>query len=294
MGVGRLRDLYRRPEPTLSVEFFPPKSDQGERRLFEEIEALSSVRPAFCSVTYGAGGSTREKTLDLVRRIIAGQAMDVMCHLTVVDQSRAQVCSVLNRLRDLGVRNIIALAGDPPPAADWTPHPDGFRYARELVEHALGEDFPDWFSVAVAGFPEMHPRATSREADLRYLKAKVDAGACVVITQLFFDNAAYFRFVEDARRIGIEAPIVPGMLPIQSVTQVRRFAALCGSRIPPELERMLDKVADDDAAAVELGIDYATEQCEELLRFGVPGFHFYSLNRSHSVLRIHQRLALDT
>jgi methylenetetrahydrofolate reductase (NADPH) len=294
VGVGRLRDLYRRPKPTLSVEFFPPKSDQGERRLFEEIEALSSVRPAFCSVTYGAGGSTREKTLDLVRRIIAGQAMDVMCHLTVVDQSRAQVCSVLNRLRDLGVRNIIALAGDPPPAADWTPHPDGFRYARELVEHALGEDFPDWFSVAVAGFPEMHPRATSREADLRYLKAKVDAGACVVITQLFFDNAAYFRFVEDARRIGIEAPIVPGMLPIQSVTQVRRFAALCGSRIPPELERMLDKVADDDAAAVELGIDYATEQCEELLRFGVPGFHFYSLNRSHSVLRIHQRLALDT
>jgi methylenetetrahydrofolate reductase (NADPH) len=238
-------------------------------------------------MTYGAGGSTRNKTVELVQRIEREHGVDMMCHLTVVDQSRAEVRGVLDRLSSLGVRNVIALGGDPAPGAEWAPHADGFGYAHELVAEAV-----DRFSVAVAGFPEVHPRAESRESDLRYLKAKVDAGACVVITQLFFDNDDYYRFVADARRIGIEVPIVPGMLPIRSAGQARRFTAMCGARIPPALERRLAAVEDDDAAAVALGIDYTAEQCEQLLQFGVPGFHFYSLNQADALLEIHSRLGL--
>ncbi|WP_051581423.1 methylenetetrahydrofolate reductase [NAD(P)H] [Pseudonocardia acaciae] len=281
-----LEDIYAGPRPVVSIEFWPPKTERGEASLFREAALLAELNPAFCSMTYGAGGSTRERTVDLVEAVHGKLGLDVMCHLTVVGQSRAEVRSVLTRLRAAGVPNIIALGGDPPPGEDWAPHPDGFTYANELVTEARA----DGFSVAVAGFPEVHPRAESRESDLRYLKAKVDAGACAVITQLFYDNADYFRFVEDARRAGIEAPIVPGVLPIQSAAQIRRFTALCGARIPDRLARALDTVADDDAAAVRLGIDYATEQGEELLRFGVPGFHFYSLNKSRSVLEIHRRL----
>src|SRR5882672_6793453 len=239
MGVTRLPDVYAGSGPALSVEFWPPKTEQGELTLFREIERLRKLNPAFCSMTYGAGGSTRDKTVDLVCRIERDFGVDMMCHLTVVGQSRAEVRGVLDRLRANDVHNIIALGGDPPPGTEWAPHADGFRYASELVTEAVSGD--DWFSVAVAGFPEVHPRAESRESDLRYLKAKVDAGASVVITQLFFDNTDYYRFVEDARRI-------------------------C--------------------------IDDATEQCQQLLRFGVPGLHFYSLNRADALLEIHRGLGL--
>jgi len=291
MGMTTLYDCYRDTSaPVLSIEFWPPKTEEGEQSLFRALERLRKLTPAFCSMTYGAGGTTRDKTVDLVLRIEREFGVDMMCHLTVVGQSRAEVCGVLDRLTANNVRNIIALGGDPPTGADWAAHPDGFHYAHELVIEALRRDPP--FAVAVAGFPEVHPRAASRESDLRYLKAKVDAGACVVITQLFLDNDDYYRFVEDARRIGIDVPIVPGMLPMRSVAQLRRFTAMCGARIPARLEAMLDAVADDDAAALRLGIDYTTEQCAALLRFGVPGFHFYSLNRSDALLEIHNRLGL--
>jgi methylenetetrahydrofolate reductase (NADPH) len=292
MGVTRLEDYYADPGRVLSIEFWPPKTEIGERNLFAELERLRKLNPAFCSMTYGAGGSTRDKTVELVSRIEREFGLDMMCHLTVVGQSRAEVRAVLDQLRANDVRNIIALGGDPAPGTDWAPHADGFRYAHELVSEALGWDGGGQFSVAVAGFPEVHPRATSRESDLRYLKAKVDAGAAVVITQLFFDNDDFYRFVEDARRIGIEVPIVPGMLPIRSAAQARRFTAMCGARIPAKLDALLATVEDDDAAAVRLGIDYTTEQCEQLLRFGVPGFHFYSLNRADALLEIHRRLGL--
>ncbi|HEX4246309.1 MAG TPA: methylenetetrahydrofolate reductase [NAD(P)H] [Pseudonocardia sp.] len=287
MGVTGLREIYARPERVLSVEFWPPKTERGEQNLFGELERLRKLNPAFCSMTYGAGGSTRDKTVELVHRMEREHGVEMMCHLTVVDQSRVEVRAVLDRLAEHGVRNIIALGGDPAPGAEWAPHPAGFRYANELVAEAV-----DRFSVAVAGFPEVHPRAESRESDLRFLKAKVDAGACVVITQLFFDNADYYRFVADARRIGIEVPIVPGMLPIRSAAQARRFTAMCGATIPDALDRRLAAVEDDDAAAVALGIDYTTEQCEQLLQFGVPGFHFYSLNQADALLEIHSRLGL--
>lgn len=290
--MTNLREIYSRDEHVLSIEFWPPKTEVGERNLFTEIGRMAKLNPAFCSMTYGAGGSTRDKTVDLVTRIERELSLEMMCHLTVVDQSRAEVRSVLDRLRDAGVRNIIALGGDPAPGSEWAPHDEGFTHADELVAEALGSAYGDWFSVAVAGFPEVHPRADSRESDLRYLKAKVDAGACAVITQLFLDNEDYFRFVTDARRAGIEVPIVPGMMPFRSAAQVRRFTGMCGARIPAKLDALLSTVEDDDAAAVALGIDYATQQCSELLDFGVPGFHFYSLNKADAVLEIHSRLNL--
>ena len=291
----KLRDIYARDGLTFSIEFFPPKTDDGLVRMFDEVRVLERLEPAFCSVTYGAGGSTRDTTVDVVRRIHDETGLEVMCHLTVVSQPKSQVRGVLRRLRDAGIENIIALAGDPPQGTegDWAPHPDGYHHSRELVEEALA--FEDgWFSVAVAGFPEVHPRAADRDSDLRYLKEKVDAGADVVITQLFFDNDDYYRFVEDARAIGIDVPIVPGMLPILSTAQRRRFTRLCQAKIPPRLDALLDKVADDDDAAVRMGIDYCTEQCRALLDFGVPGFHFYALNRSRSVKAVHDNLDLGT
>ena len=286
----KLREFYSRPGLTLSIEFFPPKTEKGDENLFKEIAVLESLNPSFCSVTYGAGGSTREKTVDLVDRIHRECGIEVMCHLTVVGQSKDEVRSVLAKLRQRGIENMIALGGDPPQGiVEWTPHPDGFHHSAELVREVAGHR---WFSIAVAGFPEVHPRAESREADLRYLKEKVDAGADVVITQLFFDNEDFYRYVDDVKRLGVRVPIVPGILPILSVPQVRRFTALCGAKIPPGLEQLLAKVENDEEGAMRLGIDYATGQCEGLLAFGAPGIHFYSLNKSRSVKAIFQNLNL--
>jgi methylenetetrahydrofolate reductase (NADPH) len=284
----KLADLYARPGLTLSVEFFPPKTEKGEENLFSEIEIIKRLKPSFCSVTYGAGGSTREKTVDLVETIHDGCGLEVMCHLTVVGQSKAEACAVLARLKEKEIENLIALGGDPPQGMDdWRPHPDGFQHAIELVREARSVG---GFSIAVAGFPEVHPRAASRESDLQFLKEKVDAGAAAVITQLFFDNDDYFRFVEDLRKLGVTVPIVPGILPILSASQVRRFTALCGAKIPAKLERELATVEHDDNAAVELGIDYASRQCEALIEFGVAGLHFYSLNKSYSFAAICKNL----
>ncbi len=292
----KLRDIYTRPGKTFSVEFYPPKDDAGVERLFAEIEKLKALSPAFCSVTYGAAGSTRGTTLEIVRRIRHEAGLEVMCHLTVVNQPKREVHGVLEFLREHEIENLIALAGDPPRGqleTDWTPHPEGFHHSRELVEDAVA--FEDgWFSIAVAGFPEVHPRAVSRESDLTYLKAKVDAGADIVITQLFYDNDDYFRYVEDVRALGVEVPIVPGMMLIQSSAQCRRIASMCGSKIPAGLEARLAKVEDNSDAALQLGIDYTTEQCEALLAYGVPGFHFYSLNKARGVAQVFENLKLQT
>ena len=279
----RLRDIYGRDTFVASFEFFPPKTEQGLATLRSEVEVLQRFSPGFCSVTYGAGGSTRRGTVDLVTQMRDDHGLDVMCHLTAVNQSKGEVRAVLDELAERGIENIIALRGDPPGGTgEWVPHPEGFRHSIELVREARARDF----SVAVAGFPETHPAATSRDADLRYLKEKVDAGADAVITQLFFDNEDYYRFAEDLAALGVTVPVVPGILPIVSAAQTRRFTALCGSRIPEPLQRSLDKVADDDEAARQLGVDYATEQCRALIDFGAPALHFYTLNRSSSVSAI--------
>ena len=294
--MTKLVDIYARDGLTFSIELFPPKTDEGMENLFKEIQELKKLRPDFFSVTYGAGGSTQDRTFDIVKRLKWREKLEVMCHLTIVNQSRHVVRELIGDLWGNDIHNVIALAGDPPggPAAPWAPHPDGFQNARELVNTILrGQSgWFDTFSIAVAGFPEVHPRAESREADLKYLKSKVDAGADVIITQLFFDNEDYYRYVEDCRAIGIEVPIVPGMLPIRSAAQCRRFTRLCEAKIPPHLDELLSKVEDDDEAALEMGIEYCTEQCQGLLDFGVPGFHFYSLNRARSVAAIHENLNL--
>ena len=286
----KLADLYARAGLTLSVEFFPPKTDKGEENLFNEIEIIKRLNPGFCSVTYGAGGSTREKTVDLVDTIHRDCGLEMMCHLTVIGQSKDEARAILHNLKSKGIENLLALGGDPPQGmSDWRPHPDGFHHAIELVREAetLGG-----FSVAVAGFPEVHPRAISRESDLRFLKEKVDAGAVAIITQLFFDNDDFYRFADDLAKKGVIVPIVPGILPILSASQVRRFTSLCGSKIPAALEQQLSKVEADDDAAVELGIEYATRQCEGLIQYGVRGLHFYSLNKAYSVQEICKNLAL--
>ena len=286
----KIVDLYAQPGLTLSVEFFAPKTDKGDENLFSEIALIQQTHPCFYSVTYGAGGSTRDRTVDLVGRIRRQFGLDVMGHLTVVGQSKAEARGVLEAFRQRGIENILALGGDPPQGAtDWRPHPDGFHYAAALVREAVVRG---GFCIAVAGFPEVHPRAVSRAADLGYLKEKVEAGADFIITQLFFDNDDYYRYVEDVRKLGVKVPIVPGVLPILSAPQVRRFTALCKAKIPPQLDAILAKVEQDDRAAVEAGIEYATRQCQGLIQFGVPGLHFYSLNKSYSLRAICKNLGL--
>jgi methylenetetrahydrofolate reductase (NADPH) len=294
--VTKLRDIYARDGLTFSIEFFPPKTDEGMDNLFKEVQELKKLEPAFVSVTYGAGGSTEGTTLKVVKRLRYAEKLEVMCHLTIVNQPFHKIKEVLGDLWGSEIENIIALAGDPPegPTAPWKAHPDGFRTSRELIEATKrGQSgWYDFFSVAIAGFPEGHPRSESRESDLQYTKEKVEAGADVIITQLFFDNEDFYRYSDDLKAMGITVPIVPGILPIQSVAQVRRFTKLCGARIPERLEALLADVEDDDEAAVQLGIDYATEQCEGLLEYGVPGLHFYSLNKARSVSAIYENLNL--
>jgi methylenetetrahydrofolate reductase (NADPH) len=294
--LTKLVDIYAREGLTFSIEFFPPKTDAGMESLFDEVQELKKLNPAFCSVTYGAGGSTQGRTLEVVKRLHFREKLEVMCHLTIVGQSQATVKEVIGDLWGCEIQNIIALAGDPAegPTAPWKPHPDGFHNSRELVNAIMRGQHGWWnfFSIAVAGFPETHPRAVSRESDLKFLKEKIDAGAQVVITQLFFDNEDYYRYVEDLRALGVTVPIVPGMLPIKSAEQCRRFANMCGAKIPPRLDELLTQVEGDDEAAIELGIEYCAEQCQGLLDFGVPGFHFYSLNKARSVVAIHEKLNL--
>ena len=287
----KLRDIYAAVNPALSFEFFPPKTEKGEANLFKRIETLKTLSPAFFSMTYGAGGSTREKTVSLGRRIREASGVETVCHVTCVGQSKDEVRSVIKEIGSLGMENIMALRGDPPRGeTNWQAHPDGFNYAAELVREIkrIGG-----FSTAVAGFPETHPEAVSREADLRYLKEKVEAGADAVVTQLFFDNEDFYRFDRDLKALGVDVPIVPGIIPILSAEQIRRFAEQCGARIPPKLNEALDGVAGDDEAGQALGIEYATRQIRELLDYGVPGVHIYCLNRAKAAVAIINNLGLS-
>ena len=286
----RLDQLYRGPRPDISIELFPPKTPEGVEALFQTIEALKRLQPAFFSMTYGAAGSTRDLTLDLCDRMKNRAKVETTCHLTVIGQSRAEVRENLRRLKAMGIPNVLALRGDPPAGAPtFHPHPDGFHTSVELIREAHRDP---WFAIAVSGFPEVHQEARDRAADIAYLKEKIDAGGCVVLTQLFFDNAYFFEFLEQVRGAGITVPVVPGILPMLSVAQVRRFTALCGSTIPPAVARELTTYEADDEGAVQYGIELATRQCEGLLKAGVPGLHFYALNRTRSVEAVLRNLRL--
>jgi len=288
MRIGDLYHEQANEQPVISFEFFPPKTDIGFRSLFRTIEDLKPLGPSFVSVTMGAGGSTRRKTVDLVTQIQRDIGITTMCHLPCVGFERSEVAEILDRLSAEGVSNVLALGGDPPGGEeDFTPPSDGFEHANELVEFIHG----GWdFSIGAACFPETHPDAESPEADLRHLAHKVRCGSDFLVSQLFFDNRDYFSFVERARAQGIECPIVPGIMPITSGANIRRITALCGARIPQELDDGLRKTGEDDAATFALGLRWATEQCRELIGEGVPGIHFYTLNRSPATTQIYREL----
>ncbi|HVY50241.1 MAG TPA: methylenetetrahydrofolate reductase [NAD(P)H] [Devosia sp.] len=280
------------PHPfEVSFEFFPPKTDIMEERFWESVHKLAPLHPRFVSVTYGAGGSTRERTLRMVSQVKAETGVDAAAHLTCVGASRREVDQVVHAYRTAGIRRIVALRGDPPEGAGkpFVPHPEGYRSAAELVAgiRAIGD-----FDVSVAAYPEKHPQSPSWEADIDNLKRKLDAGASRAITQMFFDNADYFRFVERARKSGINAPIVPGIQPIHSFRQISGFAARCGASIPHWLAARFEGLDDDPETHALVAAAVAAEQVLELVDEGVTQFHFYTLNRSNLVLALARLLGV--
>ncbi|RKG92628.1 methylenetetrahydrofolate reductase [NAD(P)H] [Corallococcus terminator] len=275
----KIRNCLNPSQPCFSFEFFPPKTDAGVASLLRTVEELAPLNPGFVSVTYGAGGSTRDRTVDLVTHIKKHTGIEAMAHLTCVGHDRDELRDVLRRLDAARIENLLLLRGDPPQGQQtYEPVPGGFRYAEELVRFVREEDFN--FCLGGACYPEGHVETASREDDLKHLKAKVDAGMDFVVTQLFFDNAFYFDFVERARRAGINVPIVPGIMPITNYEQVQRFTRMCGATVPMRLALQMERVKDQPDAVVQLGVAHATVQCMELLARGVPGIHFYTLNKS--------------
>jgi methylenetetrahydrofolate reductase (NADPH) len=288
----RIDDLFAsKPEPVFSFEFFPPKTPEGEQNLFRALEDLAALEPDYVSVTYGAGGSTRDKTLEIVSRLKRDFSLEAMAHFTCVNATTDELRRTLDAMRDAGIENVLALRGDPPQGQErWTKTDGGLEYSRELVE-LIAADYPE-LAIGAACFPETHIHATDAESDLRYLKEKVDAGAKFLITQLFFDNRVFEEFVARARDVGVDVPIVPGIMPITNVGQIARITQLSGSDIPADLREQMELRTDDPQAALEFGVAFATLQCADLLAKGAPGIHFYTLNRSPATRAILSALRL--
>lgn len=263
--------------PFFSFEFFPPKTPEGEEALLNTVQTLRPLRPSFVSVTYGAGGSTRARTLSVARRIQDDIGLTVMAHATIVGATRADLRSLFDEIARAGIENVLALRGDPPRGSLFEPQPGGLTRSAELVE-MLKRNYG--FCIGGACYPETHVEAVSDDDDLAHLVEKVDAGAEFLVSQLFFDNDKYFRFVERARAAGITTPVLPGIMPITNYEQIDRFTKMCGATIPPKLRVELEERRDDADAIEDLGVAYATLQCTDLLRRGAPGIHFYTLNRS--------------
>ena len=284
----KIDSLYK-PHFTVSFEIFPPKTPEGEQSLARALAELSGYQPQYISVTYGAGGSTQEKTIELALRLRNSMGILPLVHFTCVGAGREKIRGFLEEVKRHGIENILALRGDPPQGQErFTPPPDGFSHANELVAfiRAFGG-----FSIGVAGYPEKHIEAPYMETDLLNLKRKVDAGADFIITQLFYDNADFFRFMDRVRALGISLPVIPGIMPIMNLSQIDRITRMCGARIPDGLKKKL--LACESAASLcEAGIEYSIRQCAELKSFGVPGFHFYSLNKASAIKRILDALGL--
>jgi methylenetetrahydrofolate reductase (NADPH) len=289
--AGTIAGLVADGRPSISFEFFPPKDDAAEAVLWQAVRRLEQLAPTFVSVTYGAGGSTRDRTSRITRQIAQTTTLTPMAHLTCVGASRAELRSVIGEYADGGVRNVMALRGDPPdgPGAPWTPHPEGLNYAVDLVRlvRELGR-----FSIGVAAFPQRHPASATVDDDARVLAMKAEAGAQFAVTQFFFDPDDYFRLVERVAALGCTIPVIPGIMPVTNVGQIRRFATLSGAPLPPALVARLEGLQDDPAAVRAAGIEIATELCATLLAGGAPGLHFYTLNRSTATLDVFGRLGL--
>jgi methylenetetrahydrofolate reductase (NADPH) len=277
---------------SFSFEFFPPKDDAAETVLWEALRRLEQLAPTFVSVTYGAGGSTRDRTVRVTRRIARETTLTPVAHLTCVGSSRAELRQVVGSYADAGVRNVLALRGDPPggPGGEWRPHPDGLDHADELVAMVRGLGR---FCVGVAAFPDKHPESPDREHDARVLAAKQDAGAEFAVTQFFFTAEDYFRLRDDAARHGCTMPVVPGLMPVTNLRQVERFAALSGTRLPAALVARLEAVGDDPAAVRAVGVEWAGALAADLLDGGAPGLHFYTLNRSTATLEVFRSLGIE-
>jgi methylenetetrahydrofolate reductase (NADPH) len=285
----KIIDKLSRENPAFSFEFLPPKDEAGVAQLFETVRHLKSYAPTYVSVTWGAGGSTRRLTIDLVRRIQQETGIDAMAHLTCVGATRDDIRDVLNQIREAGIENVLPLRGDPPKGETaFKKVEGGFGYAAELV--AFTRAHHSGFCLAGACYPETHSEAKDRDSDLAYLKQKVDAGVDFLITQLFFDNEDYFSFVDRARAAGIERKIMAGIWPITNLAQIKRITSMCAARIPEALIRELESAKDDPDAVRAVGVAHATRQCKDLLARGAPGIHFYTLNRSRATVEILEAL----
>jgi len=282
--------LAQADRPAFSFEFFPPKSDDGERVLGLALESLRQLEPDFVSVTYGAGGSSRTRTLELTKWIKQELGIEAMAHLSCVGSTREELRTILDDMTAAGIENVLALRGDPPRGqADWRPHPGGLSYSTELAS-LIREDYD--LSIGGACFPEVHPEAPDLAHDLRFLKEKIDSGVSFLITNLFLDNEYYFHFVDEARAAGIEVPIVPGIMPVTNLSQIKTMTGMCGASIPEPFLEALQWRSHDPDAVLQLGVAYSTLQCAELLARGAPGIHFYTLNRSHATRAILSALKL--
>ncbi len=280
----RIDQILGHGKSAVSFEFFPPKTDAGWNQLFEVIGELRPLHPSYVSVTYGAGGSTRAKTVDLVERIQTEQKIRAMAHLTCVGHTADEIGSILDDLWTKGIRNVLALRGDPPAGqSQFVATQGGFAFASDLVKFVRARHD---FAIGVAGYPEGHPQCLNRTRDLEMLKLKIDNGGNFVVTQLFFDNAEFYRFRDAARAVGIKAPIVAGIMPISNVAQIKRFISMCGAKIPQKLLLKLESIESDAEAVQAYGIEYATQQCTDLIAHGVDGLHFYTLNKSKSTVQI--------
>ncbi len=274
----RIDKIVTNSRPVFSVEFFPPRTPEGVESLFETVDALKPLEPDFVSVTYGAGGATRDGTVEIATRIKRDHGLEAMAHLSCVGETQDGLIEILDRFEAAGIDNVLALRGDPPRGEGSFRAPEGGLSSAAELAAFISERYG--FAIGGACFPEVHPEAPSLDADLAYLKTKVDAGARFLITQLFFDNRAYFEFIEAAREAGIDAPIIPGVIPITSYAQVSRICELCDASIPRELGAAMEALGGDPEAEALLGVAYAARQCEELLSGGAPGIHFYALNRA--------------
>ncbi|HAC80337.1 MAG TPA: methylenetetrahydrofolate reductase [NAD(P)H] [Deltaproteobacteria bacterium] len=289
-GGVRIDQILARPDPVFSFEFFPPKTDAGREALVGTIDELKPLDPAYVSVTYGAMGSNRGQVIEIVSEIKNRIGIEAMAHLTCVGHTREELSSVLDDLASVGIENVLALRGDPPPGTDFQATRGGFAHAADLVALIRKRG---GFCIGGAAYPEVHPDAPDAETDLGHLRAKVGAGTDFLVSQLFFDNQDYFSFLTQVRQAGIEVPVLPGIMPVTNLGQVKRFTDMCGAALPADLLRALEEAGDDEAAVLEIGVEHALQQCRDLLKGGAPGVHFYTLNKSASTREILTRLRAD-
>ena len=281
--MKKITEVFKQKPKTFSFELFPPKTEPGYQKLLETISSLVELQPDFISVTYGAGGGSREKTLDIVEYIQKNHATIGVAHLTCVCHTKEEIKNILTEIKKRGIQNVLALRGDPPKdTPNWQPGPENFKYSCELCAF-IRDRFQDYFGIGVAGFPEGHVLCPDRDQDAKYLKTKIDAGADYVITQLFFNNQDYFDYVKRLKKLGVAARIIPGIIPITDYNGIVNFCKVCGAGVPEKIHRIFSPLQNDKEATLQAGIDFAVAQCRELLDGGAPGLHFYTLNKVNPV-----------